>query len=53
MLGTLCDLLKRCQTFSKFLKVHTFGSIVSLKLSLRKETVFNSMKTLKDTAKLL
>ena len=39
--------------FSKFLKVHTFGSIVSLKLSLRKETVFNSMKTLKDTAKLL
>ena len=37
--------------FSPVLKVHIFGSIFSLKLSLRKKTVLNSIKTLKRYCK--
>ena len=33
--------------FFRYLKVHNFGSIFSLKLSLRLKTMLNSIKTLK------
>ena len=39
------------QISSTVLKVKTFGSIFSLKLSLRYETVLNSIKTLKRYCK--
>ena len=37
--------------FSRFLKVHTLGSIFSLKLNLRLKTVLNSIKILKRYCK--
>ena len=36
---------------SRFFKVHIFGSIFSLKLSLRYKTMLNSIKTLKRYSK--